>query len=74
MWQSRVEIEDYSVAYFDHIAAFKAPYRWNFSKGGAHMRFMNLFDIYTSTKHVWTLPLMGYGASNTAMQSNYVTE
>ena len=27
MWQSRVEIESYSVAYFDHIAAFKAPYR-----------------------------------------------
>ena len=26
MWQSRVEIEDYSVAYFDRIAAFKAPY------------------------------------------------
>ena len=23
MWQSRVEIEAYSVAYFDHIAAFK---------------------------------------------------
>ena len=27
MWQSRVEIEGYSIAYFDHIAAFKAPYR-----------------------------------------------
>ena len=27
MWQSRVEIEGYSVAYFDRIAAFKAPYR-----------------------------------------------
>ena len=26
MWQSRVEIEGYSVAYFDRIAAFKAPY------------------------------------------------
>ena len=24
-WQSRVEIEGYSVAYFDHFAAFKAP-------------------------------------------------
>ena len=24
MWQSQVEIEHYSVAYFDHIAAFKA--------------------------------------------------
>ena len=27
MWQSRVEIEGYSVAYFDHIAAFEVPYR-----------------------------------------------
>ena len=26
MWQSRVEIEGYSVAYFDCIAAFEAPY------------------------------------------------
>ena len=27
MWQSRVEIEGYSVAYFDRIVAFEAPYR-----------------------------------------------
>ena len=27
MWQSRVELEGYSVAYFDRIAAFEAPYR-----------------------------------------------
>ena len=27
MWQSRVEIEGYSVAYFDRIAVFEAPYR-----------------------------------------------
>ena len=27
MWQSHVEVEGYSVAYFDHIAAFEAPYR-----------------------------------------------
>ena len=26
MWQFRVEIEGYSVAYFDRIAAFEAPY------------------------------------------------
>ena len=25
MWQSHVEIEGYSIAYFDRIAAFKAP-------------------------------------------------
>ena len=27
MGQSRVEIEGYSVAYFNRIAAFEAPYR-----------------------------------------------
>ena len=27
MWQSRVEIEGYSVAYFDRIAAFEVRYR-----------------------------------------------
>ena len=27
MWQSRVEIEGYSVTYFDCIAAFKVLYR-----------------------------------------------
>ena len=27
MWQSHVEIEGYSVAYFDRIAVFVAPYR-----------------------------------------------
>ena len=27
MWQSCVEIEGYSVAYFDRIADFEAPYR-----------------------------------------------
>ena len=27
MWQSRVEIEGYSVTYFDRIPVFEAPYR-----------------------------------------------
>ena len=26
LWQSRVELKDYSVAYFDRIAAFEVPY------------------------------------------------
>ena len=30
MWQSRVEIEGYSVAHVDRIAVFEAPYRWTF--------------------------------------------
>ena len=40
MWQSCVEIEGYSIAYFDHIAAFEAPYRWTSVKDGAHMHFV----------------------------------
>ena len=27
MWQSRVEIKGYSIAYFNSMAAFEAPYR-----------------------------------------------
>ena len=45
MWKSRVEIEDYSVAYFHRIAAFKVPYRWTSVKRGAHKRFVDLLDI-----------------------------
>ena len=37
VWQSCVEIEDYSVAYFDRITVFEVPYRWTSIKGGAHM-------------------------------------
>ena len=41
MWQSRLEIEGYSVAYFDRIAAFEALYCWTSVKGGTHMRFVD---------------------------------
>ena len=37
MWQSRVEIVGYSVAYFDCIAVLEAPYRRTAVKGGAHI-------------------------------------
>ena len=39
VWQSRVEIEGYSVAYFDRIDAFGVPYRRTSVKGRAHTRF-----------------------------------
>ena len=77
MWKSRVEIEGYSVPYFDHIATFEALYRWTSVKGGAHMRFVDWLDIHVSTLHVWVPPLtevQWYGASNTAMRSKYATE
>ena len=46
VWQSRVEIEDYIVTYFDCIAAFKAPYHWTSVKGGAHKCFVDSLDIH----------------------------
>ena len=45
MWQSRVEIKHYSVAYFDHITAFKVLYRSTSIKGGAHTRYVDLLGI-----------------------------
>ena len=38
MWQSRVEIKHYSVAYFARIAVFEALQRGTSVKGGAHTR------------------------------------
>ena len=37
MWQSHVEIDGYSIAYFDRIAVFEVPYRWTSVKDRAHM-------------------------------------
>ena len=72
MLQSRVEIEGYSVVYFDRIAALEAPYRWTSVEGGAHMRFID-----ESMKRIWALPLkevQRYGTSKAAMRSKYATE
>ena len=80
MCQSRVEIEDYSVAYFDCTAAFKEPYRWSYSKGGAHTCFVALLMfigrcgsliVHASTKHLWVPPstkVQRYSASIAVMQ------
>ena len=75
MWQSRVEIEGYSIAYFDCIATFEAPHRWTSVKGDAHMRFVDLLDIHGSTKCIWAPPLtelQPYNTSKAAMWSKYV--
>ena len=47
MWQSWVEIEHYSVAYFAHIAVFKALLRETSIKGGAHTCWVNSSTIAT---------------------------
>ena len=49
MWQFRVEIEGYSVAYFERNAAFQAPYQWTSGKGGADMRFVDSLDFHASS-------------------------
>ena len=41
MWQSRVEIEHYCVAYFARITVFEVLQRGTSVKGGAHMRWVN---------------------------------
>ena len=77
MWQSCVEIEDYSAVYFDRIAVFEALYRWTSVEGGAHTCFVDVWISNKSTKRVWAPPLMEvqrYGALNAAMQSKYATE
>ena len=45
MWQSYVEIKEYSVIYFNRVAAFKAVYHRTSVKGEAHMHFVDRLDI-----------------------------
>ena len=57
MWQSHVKLEDYSIADFDNIPAFEAPYRWTSVKGGAHTCSVDSRISNNFLKHVWTPPL-----------------
>ena len=52
MWQSRVEIEHYSVAYFQRITAFEALQRRTSVRGGAHKRCVNVSSIHEFTQRV----------------------
>ena len=77
MWQSRVEIEGYSVTYFNHIAVFEVPCRWTSIKGGAHTCFVEVWISNKSMKCIWAPALtevQRYGASKAAKRSKYVTE
>ena len=77
-WQFCVEIEDYSVAYFNCIVVFEAPYCWTSIKGGAHTCFVDAWiSSNKPTKCIWAPPLtevQQYGALNAAMWSKYTTE
>ena len=52
IWQSRVEIESYSIAYFDRVAAFKAPYLRTSVKGEAQTRCVIASIVAAFTQHV----------------------
>ena len=55
VWQPHVEIEGYSVAYFNRIAVFEAPYHWTSVKGGAHTCFVVAWISNESMKLIWTV-------------------
>ena len=57
MWQSQVEIEHYSVAYFARITAFEVLQRETSIKGGVHAlgKCMNTYYIYTA-RMSWVRP------------------
>ena len=70
MWQSRVEIEDYSIGYF-------VLYRWTSVKGEGHTCFIDAWIFNESMKRVWAPPLMEvqwYGAVNAAMPLKNATK
>ena len=46
MWESRVEIKHYSVAYFDHVTVLQVLKCRTLVKGGAHMCCVNVVSIY----------------------------
>ena len=55
VWQSHVEIEDHSIAYFGRIAVFEALYGWTPVKGGAHMCFIDAWisEFLTNPRTVY---------------------
>ena len=46
MWQSLVEIEHYSVACFNHVAAFEVLQRGTSIKGEVNMHCVNMSSIH----------------------------
>ena len=52
MWQSQVEIEQYSVAYFDRITVFEALQHSTYITGGTHTRCVNSRILNMFTQHI----------------------
>ena len=57
MWQSRVEIEHYFIAYFDRITMFSVLQLRTLVKGEVHMWCVDMSAIHESMEHIWVLPL-----------------
>ena len=56
MWQSQVEIEHYSIMYFNHVIAFKVLWCRTFVEGRAHMCSIDVSTVCASMQRIWTLP------------------
>ena len=65
LWQSCVEIEGYSVTYFNCITTFEVPYCW--TSGWGLNALWDLLGTHTATNQ-W------YSASNVVIRSKYATE
>ena len=57
---TRLDFEDCSITYFNHVALFEAPYCWTFTVGGAHMQYLKFernlkwkgSNIWSSTRGI----------------------
>ena len=70
MLQSWIEMEYYSVAYFEGITEFDMLKWWASAKGGPQTGYVNVWLSDIPMKHVWALPLaeaQHYGVSKSAM-------
>jgi len=67
MWHSQIEIEPYSVAYFNHITTFKVLQHRTSVKRGAHMRSVGAWILDNSTP---LTEVLHYSALNAVMRSN----
>ena len=70
MWQSQVEIEHYSVAYFYRITMFKALQRRTSVKGEAHTHCVNVvsFQFHSAFEPPHLTEILRYSASNAVMR------
>ena len=77
MRQSRIEIDYYSIVYFECITKFDTLYRWASAKGGAYTCFIDASDINVFTRRIWVPPLaeaQRYRASNLVIRLKYTME